>query len=296
MNTLCVIPSYRCNIRCTYCFNDTHQNLVKGDHPHGDPGAAVRIDSICSALARHGLRSLTLSGGEPLLSRLTRTWLASAETKGIGVRIITNLTILPDYVENCLDSGAGLELTVSLGGLEAASHERFRQRFFPTISNLERLRRHRTRVTISFMLDRLNASQLGELEDYCHERGFNLVLSPLSPQGGGVAVEGACLSGMSEGGWRSLEPRAGSLKLRLAVASIRAFHEGRLNVASCAMRNSILVLTPDGGLYGCFFRRDIYHGNLFCDDPDSVLAKLPANGRKPAPCFGQQCLPILINN
>lgn len=297
MKSLCVIPTYRCNIKCDYCYNDTHDNLAPEAVGCDDRFASAELlNEICSALAEHGVTTITISGGEPLISKLTPRWLDAALGAHMGVHLITNLTVLPPYLEEFLESHENLRLTVSIGGINAASHNYFRDRFSSTFAHVEKLKRVGARLTISLVLDRFNACQLKEISDYCVRNGFGLTLSPLSTVGATDFVKDGCLSKMSSDEWHAFSDLAASPSVRSSVIAIRAYHEGNFKVATCAMRNAVMVLNPDGGLYGCFFRKDIYHGNLFKEVARDVLKKLPDNERKPADCFTQQCLPILVNN
>jgi len=109
-----------CNLDCRHCHS---RGAVRRDRDLDRDEALALSDQ----LARTGCRSITLSGGEPLLRP---DWPAIADRlagRGIFTQIVSNGSLLDrDAAERALDAGIGAVL-LSLDGV-ASTHDRVRRR------------------------------------------------------------------------------------------------------------------------------------------------------------------------
>jgi radical SAM protein with 4Fe4S-binding SPASM domain len=107
----------RCNLRCIHCY-------VGGETQAKPELASERIHSLIDELAEMGGRSITLSGGEPLLRR---DWQDIARHAGgaLKVTINTNGTLITERTAECL-AEVQPYIQVSLDGPDAETHDRIR--------------------------------------------------------------------------------------------------------------------------------------------------------------------------
>lgn len=87
----------RCDLRCTYCMDETMRFL-----PRQDLLSLEELDRLCSAFVARGTRKLRLTGGEPLVRRDV-------------MRLVQSLS-------RHLASGALDELTLTTNGTQLAHH------------------------------------------------------------------------------------------------------------------------------------------------------------------------------
>jgi uncharacterized protein len=184
------MPTYDCNLRCSYCFQD---------HMRTDPGfrrllTTMRpetVDRIFTALpeieAVHGVeagaggrRNVGFFGGEPLLARhrpLVERVMAKARELGDAVFwAVTNATELDAYRDLLGPERLGrLQIT-----LDGSPGEHDQRRVYPDGSgSFERIARHVTEalergveVSIRFNADRGNLGDLPRLAAEIHARGW----------------------------------------------------------------------------------------------------------------------------
>lgn len=105
--------TFRCNKTCRYC------GSWKADTPELETGEIV---SSLDGLYDLGARWLTLGGGEPLLRDDIGAIVRHAKSRGFGVYLSTNGSLLPDRLD---EVRAVDKVTLSLEGTEAI-HDRIR--------------------------------------------------------------------------------------------------------------------------------------------------------------------------
>lgn len=108
-----------CNLRCGHCGS-------RAGKPRKDELPRERLLGIARELSELGCRTLTLSGGEPTLSKDWEAVGAEASAHGVAVNMITNgLRADRELARRAKDAGL-VSVAVSLDGLEA-SHDHIRQ-------------------------------------------------------------------------------------------------------------------------------------------------------------------------
>ena len=120
IDTLILVTTYRCNLRCRYC--PTH----KADEDMGADVAKAAIDTfIRNSGILPALRFVRFFGAEPLLHLPVMEQVLGAMPSGRPLRpmVTTNGTMLNDRETwRFLDSHPELELTVSLDGPQEVQH------------------------------------------------------------------------------------------------------------------------------------------------------------------------------
>jgi radical SAM protein with 4Fe4S-binding SPASM domain len=109
-----------CNLRCGHCGS-------KAGKPRQDELPRERLLGIAQELADLGCRTLTLSGGEPTLSKHWEAVGAEASAHGVAVNMITNgVGADRELARRAKDAGL-VSVAVSLDGLET-THDYYRGR------------------------------------------------------------------------------------------------------------------------------------------------------------------------
>jgi uncharacterized protein len=273
---LVVVPSFGCNLACTYCYQEVF-----------DPASAGLmtpevIEAFFAYLDRHHLAErprpyLTLFGGEPLRDtpahrdRVARL-LAGARARGLEVAAVTNghdlLSFLP-----LLTSGPVKEVQVTLDG-PAALHDRRRPHAsgrgtFDRISaGIDALVQAGIPVNLRVVADRENLPALPELADFAASRGWlDLPSSRFKTQIGRNYELFGCASRQDRSALLDrVELWARYLELSEAHPELRRFHRPRFhgighlaesgelpapNFDACPAAKKEWAFGPDGSLYGC---------------------------------------------
>lgn len=197
-----VMPTYQCNLRCPYCFQD-HMRSEAGNRHLLRVMDAAMVDRVFRGMDRidaaHGVgdapgapRNILLFGGEPLLadSRPTIEYiLRKAEARPTVLRAITNATELDAY-RDLLGPGKLAQLQITLDG---PPREHDRRRIYPDGSgSFERIAANitmalelRVMVSVRLNIDRDNLERLPELADefaargWSQHRGFSAYVAPV---------------------------------------------------------------------------------------------------------------------
>jgi AdoMet-dependent heme synthase len=110
-----------CNLSCLHCYNDS------GRRDPTELGDDEKV-SLAVYLARWGVRRLSITGGEPTLDPSFPRFIATAREYGMTIKVTTNGWKLPHPMLEAIQAGAAMQVTVSLDGADAATHDAFRGR------------------------------------------------------------------------------------------------------------------------------------------------------------------------
>lgn len=197
-----IIPTYTCNLRCTYCFQPHEMHSGKGafssvmtesqiDDIFRIITAFAHAGSVASALgltnsaakpaegSKAAVRSIMLFGGEPLSSTtlpIVRYLAQKTASMGLGLKAITNGVDLHLFADLLGPEFIG-EIQVTLDGLAELHDKRrvgpgFRRTFDIISRNIGLALDHRVNVNVRINVDRRNISQLGDLHDYFSSMGW----------------------------------------------------------------------------------------------------------------------------
>ena len=173
----------RCDLRCAHCFVSA---TAAGDD--------MRVDSLARAIPRlvaARVANVTITGGEPLVHPKLTEILSLLREECLEVTVCTNAVALTDeLIERALGLGC-IRFNVSLDGVTADSHGRFRGdrgSFDATIRNTRRLADagllKGVLSTPNSLADPSEYEQLYELVDELG--GEYLLMNPLSSFGRGI--------------------------------------------------------------------------------------------------------------
>ena len=170
----------RCNLRCKHCY------LSAG--PVGqealDPALVHRAISEFSAMAG---RSVSFSGGEPLLYRGWQELVSLAIACGLETTVVTNGTLLNDRNADTLVE-AGARIALSVDGCRAATHDLIRGEgsFCKVRAAMQRLaaRSVQQNVIVCFTPTKPNIGELSPLARMLASEGFSQIyISVLESRG-----------------------------------------------------------------------------------------------------------------
>ncbi|MET0406323.1 MAG: radical SAM protein, partial [Cystobacter sp.] len=185
-----VMPTYECNLRCPYCFQDHMRTDARYSHLLRvmDRGMVDRILAGMRTLeTAHGLaadaditRNLTFFGGEPLLARsrpIIQHFMEQLRARGkVRFTAVTNATELDAYADLLGPQGI-TSIQVTLDGIP---QEHDRRRIYPDGSgSFERIARNISLalergalVSTRMNIDRDNIEQLPALAKVFEEHGW----------------------------------------------------------------------------------------------------------------------------
>lgn len=174
----------RCNFRCTYCMAETMTFL-----PRRDLLTLEEVAALAGHLVRRGVRTIRLTGGEPLVRRgigeLAEALGALAAQGLADLTMTTNGTALPRYAPQL--AGAGMRrINVSLDTLDAGKFARLTRggELAQVLAGLDAAQEAGLAVKINMVaLKGLNDGEFPAMLAWCGKRGFDLSLIETMPLG-----------------------------------------------------------------------------------------------------------------
>lgn len=275
----------RCNLKCIYCHHEGE--LLPGGEIPGD-----MVVSIAKAAAELGMRSVKLTGGEPLL-RKDLDLIIARIPQSLDISITTNGILLAERAEAL--ARAGLDrVNVSLDSLQP---NRYCQITGGRPGDLERVlagidasrEADLLPIKLNFVVLKRNESEVPEMIDFCRRRGLILQLIEL------LDIQGQGISGDIEGIERSLAAQADSILTREMHRRKKYFLDGAEvevvrpmdNTEFCAHCTRLRV-TSDGKIKPCLLRSDNLVKIDSCD-PVRVKELLRMANARREPYFGNVC-------
>jgi len=272
-------------LRCIYCHHEGE--LLPGGEIPGD-----MVVSIAKAAAELGMRSVKLTGGEPLL-RKDLDLIVARIPQSLDISITTNGILLAERAEAL--ARAGLDrVNVSLDSLQP---NRYCQITGGRPGDLERVlagidasrEADLLPLKLNFVVLKRNESEVPEMIDFCRRRGLILQLIEL------LDIQGQGISGDIEGIERSLAARADSILIREMHRRKKYFLDGAEvevvrpmdNTEFCAHCTRLRV-TSDGKIKPCLLRSDNLVKIDSCD-PERVKELLRVANSRREPYFGKVC-------
>jgi uncharacterized protein len=295
---LVVVPTFGCNLRCTYCYQEVFDPEARG------LVAPEVIDALFAYVDRlHAADSprpyLTLFGGEPLVDtpahhdRLAR-YLDGARARGLRVATVTNGHDLEAFVP-ALAAAAVKEVQVTLDGPAAVHdarrpHGSGRGTFERVVRGVDALVAAEVPVNLRVVADRENLPALPALARLAEARGWlDLPEARFKTQVGRNYELFGCASRQRRGAlFDRLELWTEWARLAGEEPVLRRFHRPRFHGArhlaetgefpvpsfdACPAAKKEWAFAPDGGLYGCTatvgnprYRLGSFHPEIVLDD------------------------------
>ncbi|MDI9617219.1 MAG: GTP 3',8-cyclase MoaA [Methanothrix sp.] len=271
----------RCNLRCIYCHHE-------GEMPADREISREMAVNVVSAASRLGMRSVKITGGEPLMRTDLEEMIAGFKevAPGIEISITTNGVYLKERADRLAAAGLS-RANISLDSLDP---ERYRRITGAREGDLERvlcgiesaLISGLRPVKLNMVVLRENECEIPDMIEFSRKNGIILQLIELlgdGPKGDLESVE------------RMLEAEADGVLTREMHRRRKYFIKGAVveivrpmdNTEFCAHCNRLRV-TSDGRLKPCLLRND----NLLeigSTDPDEIEMLIVEAVRRRAPFF-----------
>ena len=273
-NSFWIIPTYRCNLRCAYCFQD--HALHRGEGLARRDMTPAEGEHLVDALERFGGacdpggkgRYITLFGGEPLMSNTRATVEAivrRARERGYRVGAVTNGVELERFADlTGPDAIRWLQVT-----LDGPQHLNDKRRIPIGDSAFEAIARgidmalaSGAKVSLRTNVDRAMSRALPSMEAWANARGWtdrrnfswhaSAVEVHANPSLGKVSIDVADLIAMvREAGLVSIKPPYFG-KYRKTLSTLCESGIGsRIETSACGAHTSMYFLDPHGDVYAC---------------------------------------------
>jgi cyclic pyranopterin phosphate synthase len=175
----------RCDFRCVYCMAEDMSFL-----PKAEVLTLEELDRICTALVRHGVRKLRLTGGEPLVRRnimsLVKSLGRHLESGALDeLTLTTNGSQLAKYAAPLFEAGVR-RLNVSLDTLDPAKFTAITRwgRLEKVMEGLAAAKGAGLAIKINVVaLKGVNEDEFNRLVAWSGEQGFDLVFIEVMPMG-----------------------------------------------------------------------------------------------------------------
>jgi radical SAM protein with 4Fe4S-binding SPASM domain len=258
-----------CNLRCRHCYRES-------DSSQHDFFPTADLLKLLTELHRLGLRTVELTGGEPLLHPDFLEILSFCAEKFVLVGVLSNGTILSkDLFALYQSMGDRLILSISLDGPDPETHDvrrGLKGSFRRTTAHIRALTEAGLNVRVAMTVDEGNFSLIEKTLLLARELGsLAFSYSPVLPFGRGVEWAGR--------GWR-LDGKA-VLQAELDLAArykgfLTAFSEDTISgikQEGCGAGYRTFAVDPLGNVRPCvtFGTRQAVIGNLLTQSPITVF-------------------------
>lgn len=303
-----------CNLRCTYCFEETPA-VIKGFRPtHMTPEIAAKAVALFAKLTKqYGKpereKVIHLYGGEPLINiKVVKSAVLEVERlkqegilpRNCNVAIVTNGIFVTDAVAEFL---AAHSVTVGLsidGPRNVTNTYRVGKGknldvFEAVMRAYERLKKHGAKVGLSVTITPLAVEHFDELLEFFTREfdsldGLSLNLLHFTP---GVPVGEAYYTQAAQCQLKAFERfRDLGIYEERVMRKVRAFVDQRVMYADCGVIGNQLVIAPDGQIGVCqdFVKpRTYFKGSVLDVDADPVASGLFKDWSSRSPLFMEQC-------
>lgn len=183
--------SYGCNLRCIHCYQ-------KASRPSSDELTLDQQLSIVDQLARAGVSTIVLSGGEPLTNPNLGRLIDRIRRYEIAISIDTNGVLMDRDVVETLKRAGVSSVELSLDSVNPESHDRFRGlngAFDKTLKAVEICSEAGIFTSVATTVTALNFEDSSELIALAMNHGADrVVFFDLIPAGRGRDIEGLRLT------------------------------------------------------------------------------------------------------
>jgi radical SAM protein with 4Fe4S-binding SPASM domain len=244
-----------CQLRCRHCCTSSGQRLE-------EELTFTELCRVIDEVREMGIKSLVVSGGEPLLRPELGAILAHARGLGLELTILTNGLLIDERWARILVE-LGVRVKISLDGATAATHDALRGEgtFAGTCAVLERLRRAGAReLAVHYTVHRRNFRELAALPALLARLGVpGLVIGTIKPAGRARENEALLIPPRMVA---FVHQRVSAIKRRAGV-ELLAFGDRGWGGFGCPASCNKLGLTASGRLTTCaFFGADLLGGSI----------------------------------
>jgi len=237
----------RCNLRCAHCYN--------GSRPTETQPSLGDLESLATELKHVGLRTVVLSGGEPLVRTDFPDVVAMFSEVAVKIVVATNGTILNEHALSALVEDVCL-VNVSLDSAWAVDHDVFRGRvgaFRGTLRCIRELVTAEVPVVVQTTLARQNVNSLARLGRLLVNEGVSdwVIRTPLYVGRAELNKSRFVPPDDAELSTRALEDARN--QFADAFPSLRApqLADGKLRTVGCSAARTVAAVGYDGRIAPC---------------------------------------------
>ncbi|MBI5303641.1 MAG: radical SAM protein [Chloroflexi bacterium] len=176
LTSLYVYAAGSCNLACRHCW------IVPKFQPDGDGGPYVKLEYVEKAIREGkplGLRSIKLTGGEPMLHPQFRELVSLINDAGLDIVIETNGTLVDDTLAKFLKEKSRVcFISVSLDGVKPETHDALRSvpgSYDRAVAGIKNLVAVGFRPQVICTLHRGNVSEMAEVVSLAEKLGCGSV-------------------------------------------------------------------------------------------------------------------------
>ncbi|MBN2015257.1 radical SAM protein [Candidatus Dojkabacteria bacterium] len=301
MRTLFWNITNRCNLNCRYCYYNT--GIEKRVLQEANYYKSLLIINDISK----NFDKIIFTGGEPLLYPNLFNLIKKVKEMKLFVQLLTNGVLLEKFSNQILNSGID-KLSISLDSPITKTNDYLRgstrvvqKGILKLISN----KKQETIIEIQQTLTRKNIDSLEPMLDFCKGHDLSLWINPVDIKPCSSTEELSLLN-LSENTARKLKENIKKwLKLnqneknKIYADSIMALIKMRKpQQKTCNMGINNFVLDPEGNVYPCFLRKDIFLGNIYKNKLKDIIHNPLLNRHKielsSASCLQLGCLCLTL--
>lgn len=174
----------RCDMRCTYCMAEKMEFL-----PRKDLLSVSEMVQVCDAFISRGVKKIRITGGEPLVRKGVQPLLLELGSRlGSGLEeltLTTNGSQLSKYTDTLIEAGVK-RINVSLDTLDPVQFQNITRTgdLSKVLDGIEAARAAGLRIKINTVaLKNQNASDIPNMIEWAHEKGFDITLIEVMPMG-----------------------------------------------------------------------------------------------------------------
>lgn len=160
----------KCNLKCLHCFVKPTKNKKEL--------TTKEALEIIDLLPKINVKKILFTGGEPLLRKDIFELIKKSIDKGIHVDLNTNATLIDYNIAEKLQKAKLQEITTSIDGANAKTHEKIRGvkgSFKKTIENIRILKKMKFRVDIVCVANKINKNEIENVIDLAFSLGADSI-------------------------------------------------------------------------------------------------------------------------
>lgn len=170
----------RCNMECKYCYGtfdglSYKKNILKKDFE------LKKMLQLVDFLSKSGINRIHLCGGEPFLYKEFYELLKAIQIAGMESFVLSNLTFLPEYIEEIFAQNVISNLSFSLDSLNIDYNYYVRGSHEVVINNIEKVLQFKKmyasdiELGLYIVATKKNLDYLIELIDWAVQKGINYI-------------------------------------------------------------------------------------------------------------------------
>ena len=282
MKTLYVVLTNKCTLSCKYCF----YNAGLSSKNACDLKAVKILDKI-KDFSKY-FDNILFTGGESLLSEDIFQLASECKKYNLKTSIITNGTLLTEEICKKICSTFD-KVAISLDSLDPKLNDLTRGKFSSVKKGLDMLLKIRPvnlEIEILQTISAVNYKSIDEMIKFCNDENIKLWLQPVDLNVNSASYGLLSLKLLNKEKldefktnlrkwikFKSSGDRKEEKALNGFLDNINNLIKDKTIKVKCKMGIDNFVLEPDGNIYSCFSRKDLFFGNIYQTDLSVIMDK-----------------------